>query len=141
VRTRTHQDGFTLIEAIAAVVILSVAVPPMLWAIQQAQAHRVNAILACRARWLAAEKLEDVMADRHSGTRGYSYLVPSNYPHEPSIAGFPGLTRSVGLVETGPDLISAGSGYMRATVTTTYTDVAGVPRSLTLTTILTDYTP
>ena len=45
--------GFTMIEAIAAMVVLAIAVPPMLWSLREAQVQRANATLASQARWLA----------------------------------------------------------------------------------------
>ncbi len=140
-RATRRSPGFTLVEAIVGIVILSVAVPPMLWAIRQAHLHRIGQVLASRARWLAQERLEDVIADRHSATRGYAYLIAANYPAEASIAGFPGFTRSVALQETAADLSSAGTGYMKATVTVSYTDAGAVPRTLSLSTEVTDYVP
>jgi prepilin-type N-terminal cleavage/methylation domain-containing protein len=131
--------GFTLIETISAIVVLSLGIPPMLWAIGEAHAHRANPVLLSRARWLATEKLEDVIADRHSTTRGYAYLVPGNYPAEGSITGFPGYSRTVGLTETEADLSTAGSGYMIVEVTVSFTDAEGNPRSLAVSTVLTDY--
>ena len=138
--TRAQKPGFTLTESIVAVVILSIAVPSMLWAVRGAHRDRIAPILACRARWLASERLEDIIADRHSRTRGYSYLTAVHYPAEGAIAGFPGFTRSTALSETTADLVTSGAGYMRATVTVSWTD-SGVVRSLALATVLTDYTP
>src|SRR5436190_19888374 len=91
----TRRRGFTLIEAIIAIVVLTIAIPPMLWSIREANIKRISPMMVSKARWLATEKLEDIIADRHSSTRGYSYLVPANYPAEASIAGSPGFTRSV----------------------------------------------
>jgi hypothetical protein len=136
-----RRSAFTLTEAITAVVILGVAVPSMLWGVREAHAHRANRVLASRAHWLAVEKLEDVIADRHSGTRGYGYLQAANYPAEAAVAGFTGFSRGVGFFETGSNLTTAGSGYMRVTVTVGYTDATGAARSLALVTELTDYTP
>jgi prepilin-type N-terminal cleavage/methylation domain-containing protein len=138
-RTSSHRRrGFTLIEGIAAIVILSITVPPMLWSLRAAHRHRTGAVLASRARWLACEKLEDVMADRHG--RGYSYLTAANYPAEASISGFPAFSRIVTLTQTSADLVTPGSGYMRVECTVSYSD-SGVARSLTISTILTDYSP
>lgn len=140
-RTNPNRSGFTLIETVAAVVILAIGIAPMLWAVQEAQVQRVNPLQASRARWLATEKLEDVIADRHSGTRGYTYLINGNYPTQNPVSGFPGFTRSVSITETAADLSSAGTGYKTAEVTVAWIDGAGQARSLAVSTVLTDYTP
>jgi prepilin-type N-terminal cleavage/methylation domain-containing protein len=139
--TRPRSRGFTLAESITAIVILSISVPSMLWGVRQAHTHRANRVLASRAHWLAVERLEDVIADRHSSTRGYSYLIPANYPAEATVPGYPGYSRAVAFTETTANLSTPGSGYMRATVTVTYTDASGASRSLPLATELTNYTP
>ena len=143
-RARTRR-GFTLMETVAAIVILSLAVPPMLWSVSQAQRQRVNPVLASKARWLAVQKLEDIIADRHSasGSRGYSYLQTANYPDENpgDITGYPGFARTVTFNETEADLVTAGSGYMTVTVTVTWSNADGASRSLAISTVITDYVP
>ncbi|MFN8815366.1 MAG: prepilin-type N-terminal cleavage/methylation domain-containing protein [bacterium] len=134
-------SGFTLIEAIAAIVILAVALPPIFIAIADAQRRHSGPVLLERARWLAAEKLEDVIADWHSATRGYAYITSVNYPAEAVIAGFPGLSRSTSISETGPNLIAAGAGYKTVTVSVTFPDANGSTLSFELATVITDYTP
>ncbi len=119
--------------------MLSVAIPPLLWSVRQAHLQRVGPVMASKARWLAQEKLEDIIADRNSSTRGYTYVVQSNYPAEPTISGFPGFSRSVSLAETNADLTTPGSGYKKVTVTVTWTDASATSRSLAVTTVLTDY--
>ena len=136
-----RQQGFTIIETIAAMVILTLTVPPMLWAIRDARVQRVDPVLASRARWLAVEKLEDVIADRHSTTRGYDYLVAGNYPVENNVAGFAAYSRSVTLAETLADLATAGDGYMSVDVAVSWVDTKGTTRTLTVSTVLTEYTP
>jgi prepilin-type N-terminal cleavage/methylation domain-containing protein len=133
--------GFTLIETIAAIVVLAIAMPPMLWAIRDAHVQRVDPVLISRARWLATEQLEDVIADRHSATRGWEYLVEGNYPDEASVSGFANFSRSVSFVETGADLASPGTGYMKATVSVTFTDGSGDERTVSVSTVLTEYAP
>ena len=91
----------------------------------------------CTARWLAANKLEDIIADR--ACQGYAHLVAANYPAEPTITGYPGFSRSVALTETGPNLVTPGAGYMSVTVTVTFTDGMGVSRSYPLSRIQTKY--
>lgn len=132
--------GFTLIEAIIALVIMSIALPAMLWAIRDSVRRRADPVLLSRARWLASERLEDVIADRHSPARGYSYVVTGNYSAEAPVSGFTGMNRSVSISETAPGG-GAGTGWKTATVTVSYTDGQGVSRSLQLATVLTDYTP
>ena len=136
---RWSSSAFTLIEAIIAIVILSVAMPPMLWAIRDSQTARVSPILTSRARWLATEKLEDVIADRHSTTRGYSYVVSGSYAAEPTITGFPGFSRSVAITESGAAFATGGTGYKLVTVTVSWTDARAQSRSLALSTVVTDY--
>jgi prepilin-type N-terminal cleavage/methylation domain-containing protein len=138
-RGRTNRRGFNLVETIAAVVILSIAIPAMLWSIQQAQVQRVGPVQASKARWLAAEKIEDIIADRHSPTRGYGHVTAANYPAENAVTGFPGFSRSVTITETGSDLTSAGSGYKRVTVSVAWTDAMNVPRTLSVSTVVTNY--
>ena len=151
--TRTRRAGFTLIETIAAIVILAVAVPPMLWAITESQRQRISPMMLSRARWLAVEKMEDVIADRHSTTdRGYSWVVDaivnSDYVLESpgDITDYPGFSRDVTtLVETGADLDVGnpvvGGGYLTVTVTVGWVDAKGNNQDLDISTVLTDYTP
>ena len=138
-RRTLNRRGFTLIEAVSAIVILTIALPPMLWAIRDSHARRVNPMMSSKARWLASEKLEDIIADRHSTTRGYAYLNAGNYAAENPVFGFPGFTRTVSFSETVADLATPGAGYMRATATVGWTDATGVSRSLSLSSVITEY--
>ncbi len=138
---KSHRHGFTLIEAIAVMVLMTVAIPPMMWSIQEAHLSRANPVLASRGRWLAVSKLEDVIADRTSTTRGYNYLITGNYPAEPTITGYPGFSRTVSFNETLADLTTAGDGYMNVTVAITWTDAQGTSRTLNISTVLTEFVP
>ena len=135
-----HRRGFSLIEAITALVILGLAMPAMLWAIRDSTRRRADPILFSRARWLAAERLEDIIADAHSPSRGYSYVIAGNYSAETPVSGFTGINRSVAISETAPKFL-AGTGWKTCTVTVTYTDGQGVSRSVQLATVVTSYTP
>lgn len=143
-KSRTRQPrAFTLIEAIIGVVICSVAVPGLMWSLREAALRQADPVLMSRARWRAAEKIEDILADRHSPSvaRGYAYVTTANYAPEASIAGEPGFARQVAITETGPNLISAGTGYKTVVVTVSWVDGSATTRSLSLSTVLTDYTP
>jgi prepilin-type N-terminal cleavage/methylation domain-containing protein len=139
--TARRSHGFTIIETLAAVVILTIAVPPMLWAINAAHVQRVDPVMTSRARWLAVEKLEDIIADRNSSTRGFSYLTAGNYPAEGAVTGFAAFSRTVTLLETDADLVSTvgNLGYMNIDVAVTWKDGTATSRTLTIATVVTDY--
>ncbi len=144
--TTRPRPGFTLIETIAAITILAVAIPPMLWAVQEAQIQRANPMLASKARWLATEKLEDIIADRHStGARGWGYLVPASpyaAENKGDITGYEQFSRTVTIsAETMADLVTAGVGYITVTVTVGWDNATGDAMSLGISTVLTEYTP
>ncbi len=142
--SRARRKGFTLIETVSAIVILSVAVPPMLWAVTQAQRQRMNPIMASRARWLVVEKLEDIVADRHAPARGYGWLETSNYTEENpgDITGYPGFGRKVIFAaETDATLSDPGLGYQVVTVEVRWTNSDGNTAKLSISTVLTDYDP
>jgi hypothetical protein len=137
-RLRTRL-AFTLVETIAMIVVLAVALPPTLFSIREAALDRAGPVMASRARWLATAKLEDVIADRHSSSRGYDYLLSANYPSESSVTGFSDFARAVTLSETEADLVTPGEGCMIVTVTVTWSDPRSGPRSLAIATVLTEY--
>lgn len=138
-RPCTSSRGFTLIEAIAAIVLLSVAIPGMFWALRDAQRKNADPEVLARARWLAEEKLEAIIADRHSASRGYGYVVAGNYGVEASVAGYTGFSRLVTISETGPSLSGSGTGYKTVTVSVGYTNGMGQSSTMSLATVVTDY--
>ena len=141
-RTRPSPRGFTLIEAITAIVVLAVAIPGMFWGIRDAQMRRVDPIQTSKARWLASEKLEDIIADRHSSTRGYAYVLSGNYPSEATVSGYTGFSRAVSITESGASLVAgSGTGYKRITVSVSFKDGRNITRTLSLSTVVTDYAP
>ncbi len=136
---RRRVRAFTLIEAIASIVLLSVAVPSMTWGVRDAVIRRTDPIKLTKARWLLAERMEQVIADRHSTSRGYDYCVTANYPAEGSVSGFSGFSRSTSINAINTNV--GTTGWKMVTVTVTYIDGVGVARAITLSTILTNYTP
>ncbi len=133
--------AFSLVDTIVAIVVLAMVVPGTVVAISDASVQRASGIAFSRARWLATEKLEDVIADRASTTRGYAYIMPANYAAESAISGFPGFTRSVAVTETGASLSGGGTGYKTVVVSVAWVDPRRGARTLALSTVLTDYTP
>ena len=146
--TRTRRAGFTLVDTIAAIVILAVAVPPMLWAVTESQRQRINPMMVSKARWLAVERIEDVIADRHStdGGLGWGNLATVNYPAETPIAGFANFNRTVTIPaehgawdNVGQTWLVPAGGYKTITVAVDWTDAGGDARTLSISTVLTDY--
>jgi prepilin-type N-terminal cleavage/methylation domain-containing protein len=137
---RHDPRGFTLIESIMAVVVVSLVVPSTLVLIRDAQVRRASPILASRASWLITEKLEDIAADRFSATRGWAYVTDGSYPDENPVNGFANFNRSVSIVETEDDLATPGTGYKRVTATVSWIDPRYGSASLSLSTVLADFT-
>jgi hypothetical protein len=94
--------------------------------------------MSSRARFLAAERLEQVLADRFSPSRGYSYVLAANYPAEATITGISGFARSTTVTETGASLSGAGTGYKTVSVTVSWQTRRGT-QSLVLSTVITDF--
>lgn len=133
-----QRRAFTLIEAITAIVILGTAMPAMLIALGQAHRDRISPAMASQARWIAMEKLEDVIADRSSLSRGWDYIDETNYPNEASIMGSPGYSREVDIAETAADLQTVGTGYKTVSVTVEWTHSDGQTHTVVLATVMTE---
>lgn len=138
-RSSSSRRAMTLVECIAAVVILALAAPPLLLAARTAAHAQADPVLMSTARWLATEKLEDVIADRHSSTRGFDWVSGAHYLNEAPVAGFPAFSRSVSVESTGVNLVSAGSAAKVVTVTVSWQDSRGRNQNLSVATALTDY--
>lgn len=128
----TDERGFTLPEVVLVLVIAAVAVLPlgMLFAnssIRSGEAHNATVMAE-----LAQAKMEEIAADKNSPSRGFSYLVGSNYPAESPVAAFPGYSRSVAFA---PDSVYDGVTFRTVSVTVAFSSVPPV----TLTTWFTNY--
>ncbi len=67
--------GFTLMEAIAALVVLGILIPPTVAMMRDAARSRVDAVSLTRATWLAAAVMEQVIADVNSENLGPEALA------------------------------------------------------------------
>jgi Tfp pilus assembly protein PilV len=117
--------GATLLEAVFAVLLLGISVPPILGFFRQGTLSSIAPERQTAAYFLAMERMEEIIADRHSSTRGYSYLTAAHYPAE-SLAG--GFTRTAAFNEvSSADLTThqSGTGYLLITVTVQYSAPAG----------------
>ncbi len=79
-RIKKTRRGFTLIEAVVMVLVLSIAVPPTLEVLMSNSAARANIINTGRATMLASNVLEGIIADVSSsdGALGFEALADSN---------------------------------------------------------------
>lgn len=138
---RSRHAAFTLIELVAAVMLMSIAFPPLAIAMRDGVVRQAGMNQRIVARWLAHERLEQVIADRHSasGAKGYPNILTANYAAESPVSGWPAFNRSVAVSETTQNLATAGTGYKVVTVTVTWKDAQRGASSLQLQTVLTDY--
>jgi Tfp pilus assembly protein PilV len=122
---RGRAAGFSILEAVAAIVLLGIAVPPILSFLLEGARGGIFPERQTISYFLAMERMEEIIADRHSSSRGYSYLIPAHYPDESLTDGY---VRMVAFSEVSPaDLATpqSGSGYLKITVTVTHAAPAG----------------
>jgi len=77
-----RRAAFTLVEAIAALVIFAVSAPTIMFLLADASAARADAVQTARATWFASAVLEHALADVYSqdGSLGFDALDnPSDY--------------------------------------------------------------
>lgn len=67
---RPRRAGFTLMEAIVAIVVLGVVVPPSVSMLHTAASARAGSIDTIRGTWIASAVMEQVIADVSSGHAG-----------------------------------------------------------------------
>ena len=130
--------GVTLVELVAAIVVLSIAIPASVLMLRDQQTRTLDPLMASRAAWLAEEKMEQILADRASQVLGFAHLVPSNYPDESSGLLHEGFTRHVTIENLSQNLQTTGDSYKRITVEVRWDDALGEPRSVRISTVVTD---
>jgi hypothetical protein len=85
---RSRRSAFTLIEAVAVVLVLALIVPPTLGWMQGTAARRADAVAAMRATTLATAVVETVMADVASSAPGMGFAAlatPATYIDTPVV--------------------------------------------------------
>jgi type II secretory pathway pseudopilin PulG len=153
-----RRRGFTLLEAIAVVLVLALAVPTGMRALGDAIAVRRQAAVTARAVSLAGSVLEQVIADVHSGAAGrgfagfadaavylsdpatglYARLDWVSQPYEDA-----GLSYTVSIGALGDSAGTATGNaaqdvYRRITVTVVVPDVRGGTMVLPVSTVVSD---
>ncbi|HPF39903.1 MAG TPA: hypothetical protein P5081_02010 [Phycisphaerae bacterium] len=108
----------TIIETVAAIVILSIALPGLISAFAEASHQSIRPYQQSIASMLAVERMEEIIARRCRGTDGYDAVTTANFPAESPVSGFPAFSRTVSVSYVDSALNAAGSdqGYKLVTV-------------------------
>jgi prepilin-type N-terminal cleavage/methylation domain-containing protein len=106
-RVTNNQDGFTLIEIIITLVVLSIAVAGMLSVFTTAITGSANPAVLNRANALAQEQMDTIIGDRMNSARGFAYIIPGNYPADVPVTGF---NRSVNIFCVNPAALDTDNG-------------------------------
>ena len=113
-----REYGFSLLEMVIAVIIMGIALTPLLNFFAESATRAVSAEMLGVAHFLAIDKAEEILCDRHSPTRGLSYITSGYADDEPR----PGYNRTVAVQEVSSQDLetpTAGSGFYRCVVTVT----------------------
>ncbi|MGA3084672.1 MAG: prepilin-type N-terminal cleavage/methylation domain-containing protein [Thermodesulfobacteriota bacterium] len=124
-----NNKGFTLIEALISVVILSIAVTGIFLIFSAGLAPRKAPISIehTTGAQLVQERLELIKADCNNPARGFVYIASANYPSETLTGAFAGYTRTTTISPSwGGDL-----NYTQVTVAVTHNGFT-VARATTL---------
>jgi prepilin-type N-terminal cleavage/methylation domain-containing protein len=142
---RKNQGGFTLIETIITLIVLSIAAVGVLSVFTTGMRGSANPMVIDQATQLAQEKMDTIFGDRINAGYGFAYIIPVNYSAENPVTGFAGFNRSVSIFcATAADLnTNAGapgaggcaSGYTHVTVTVANAAIG----SVSLDTVVTNY--
>lgn len=89
--------GFSLMEAIAVIVLLGVGVVAILSMFSTGTRSIGMNIDSQIATQLAQQRAEQILADRRNPARGYGYVIAGNYGPETPVAGFPNYNRTVAI--------------------------------------------
>jgi MSHA pilin protein MshD len=106
-RVKNDQGGFTLIEIIITLVVLSVAVVGVLSVFTTAIKGSADPVVLNRALALAQEKMDKIIGDRMNPSRGFAYIIPGNYAADIPETGF---NRSVTIFCVNPAALNTDSG-------------------------------
>ena len=126
-RHRSSRPSATIIEVVMALVILSIALPPLVTSFVEASMQSIYPANASVASFLAIERMEEIVARRYRGTDGYAAVTAANFAAESPVPGFPGFNRSVAVSYTDASLAPAGTdqGYKKVRVVVTWNNGAG----------------
>lgn len=129
-----REDGFTLVEIILAIIIISIGVLGLVSAISFTSGKGINAEVVSTAQTLAQERMEELLAKK----RDTGYATTPDLDIGTTITALPspftGYTRVVEVCNVDSSLGSPdctlpdnGSGFKRITVNINYSGLADLP--------------
>lgn len=143
-RACLRDAGFSLIEALITLVVLSIAAAAVLSVFAAGMRGSAEPLLLSQAVQLGQEKMDEIMGDRMNASRGFAYISRSpvdNYPDDSATLDGTTFTRSVEIVCVDAAALTASPGpgcpqeYKRVAVTVSW----GAADSITLTTLTANY--
>lgn len=132
-RTEKKSGGFTLIETIITLVVLSIAAVGVLSVFTTGIARSANPLIVNQALSLAEEKMDEAIALRKSA--GYAAVTTTN----PGVPAFPAPFNSYSwsrVVDCDPTFAPCPAQYQRVTITVSWN--AGAD-SISLVTLIANY--
>jgi type II secretory pathway pseudopilin PulG len=147
VSQKNSVGGFTFIEVILAIIIISIAVLVLISSISFTTRNSLNAEMTSTAQQLAQERLEQLIAQKRNN--GYGSLVPIGLGAYAPIAGFSGYERreDICYVDAGlapnfnpPPTVcnAAATNFKQVTVSVRYTLLQNPP-TVSLMTVVTNF--
>jgi len=121
-RTEKNKGGFTLIEIVITLVVLSIAALGVLSVFTVGISRSTDPLILNQATQLAQEKMDSIVGDRQA--LGFSAITTAAYPAEAAVTGFPNYSRSVNVICVAPADLNADAGcpqnYKQVTVTVSW---------------------
>ena len=114
------QRGFTLIELIIVIVIMSLAAAAFARSLARMPDSLAYDEKLQVGTQLAQAKAEQIRADRWNPSRGFSYITSANYAAESPVSGFSSYSRSVTITDitTNPPCTTTSSGTCKQVLVT-----------------------
>jgi Tfp pilus assembly protein PilV len=139
-RVMRRSRGFTLLDCVVVMLILSVGVPTSLVALRDAAMRRHEPIMMTRARWLLQSQLDLIHLDRADRNRGFAWVTNANYPAENPVAIDTAFSRTTTITETAHNG-GAGVGLKTIVISVSWRDArTGQTRTATVSTQIADFT-
>lgn len=118
-----QENGFSFIELIVSIVILSIALVSFLGVFSNSLANSTTQQFSIRAAGTAREKMESLLSDRY--THGFDAIVDANYPTENLSSPYEGYNVNTAVTfvdESDLNTPVASSDYKKIVITISHDD-------------------